>query len=373
MATSGTVSTVVYRVRQIVDHAFRRAGFVPQKVSGEALTVALELLYSFLSERMNVGFPLWTRQYLFLPVVIGQPDVACPIGTVEVLHSYWRILQPYRGACTLSTSVGNATLFGGQANDDVLIAGPNPAVSVNFTTPTELDTIGVLLGNVAAQTVALQIQTSSDAGATWNTIQTLPSTTYNPLTWAYFDLSPTLVEQYVRILNPTGSSWTLNQLNFGLANGQDIEFGVQNIDDYYNLPNKLFRSDRPNTVFVDRGVEQQVLKIWPVPNDGAFYNGTVTALTRRYIQDPGTLRDSLEVPQRWIEFIQWSLAKLILYEIPLEMVTGDPQLTALQLQLREQKKQEVTSEALRAEKLAWGEERTRGPIRLTPSISPYTR
>lgn len=374
MSTSGTVETLPYTVRQIVDHGFRRAGYVPQRVSGEALTISLELLYSLLSEVSNIGFPLWTRQYLFLPIVQGSPDVPTPIGTVEVFHSYWRILRPYRGIASDTNAVDVSDLFAGAPNDDITIIGPNPGVIVNFTTETELDTIGVLLGDVAPITTSLNVQVSEDNGLTYTTVQSLPSTTFEPLTWSYFDLNPFITAQYVRLQYANAGNLTLNQLNFGLANGQDIELGIQNIDDYYNLPNKQFSSPRPNTVFQDRGTENSTLKIWPTPNIEAFYAGTVTALTRRYIQNPGTLRDSLEIPRRWIEGVQWILADKIINEIPRETVTGQSE-TMTQVMLKEiaDRKVYIDGKAKEANRLIWGEERTKGPIRLTPSIAVYTR
>lgn len=374
MATSGTVATLTVSNRQMVDHGFRRAGYVPQKISGEALAISLELLYSLLSEVASQGFPLWTRQYLLLPITAGSPDVQTPIGTVEVLHSYWRILQPYRGVATTSAAADASDLFGGAPSADITIAGLNAGVIVNFTTDTEIDTIGVLLGGSADNTAALQVKVSDD-GITYTTAQTLPSTVFSPGEWSYFDLNPVLTSQYVKLVNPTATSWVLNQLNFGLANGQDIELGVQNIDDYFNLPNKQFKSQQPNTVFQDRMIENSVLKIWPAPNIGAFYNGTVTALTRRYIQNPGTLRDSLEIPRRWIEPIQWMLADKIINEIPDAVITpGEAeQMTYFKAQARKDRAMYIDGKAKEAKAIVWAEERTKGPIRLTPSISPYTR
>jgi len=244
---------------------------------------------------------------------------------------------------------------------------------VAFGTPTEVDTIGVLLGGSTTLTAtAFDVLTSTD-GASWTTAQSLPSATYAPGQWTYFDLSPTLVSPYVRLQLTGTNPLTLNQLNFGLANSIDIPLGVENIDSYYNLPNKQFRSDRPNTVYEDRRVAGPTLKLWPTPSIQAFYNGTVTALLRRQIQDPGQMSNKMEVPSRWLEALQWRLAVTIMDEIPPALLGQVEPKTALELQSNQQRYTRVSAAATKAEALAWGEERVRAPIRLTPSISPYTR
>ena len=373
--SSGTVSTYNFTNRKIIDHACRRAGIVPQRLSAEDLEVCLDLLFTLTSEWANAGFPLWTRQFGLLGCQIGSPNVQTPPGTVEVLHSYWRIFNPYRGPATLSTGAGDILLFGGQPNADVNIPGPNPAVSVNFTSITETDTIGVLSGVAVPFTAALQINVSVD-GVTWVPFQTLPSATYTLGQWTYFDLNPTVQTQYLQIVNPGPGAWVVNQLNFALANGQDIENGPLNIDDYYNLPNKMFRSDRPNSTYQDRQVAGPVLFIWPTLNTEGFYNGTVSCLSRRYIQDPGTLTNIMELPQRWFEAIVWRLASRVIDEIPQPSdpnSANNPYGAMVPLQTMQARTTRCETMAARSEALVWSEERVRAPIRLMPSITPYTR
>lgn len=379
VTTSGTVSTYVFNNEQIINHACRRAGIKPQLLEAEDLQVCLDLLFTLSSEWANAGFPLWTRTFGLLGTAIGSPDVPTPQGTVELLHSYWRILNPYRGAATLPDGSSDLLLFGGQPNADVTItvaAPDNPSVLVDFTTPTEIDTVGVLLGGTAPITTALELY-GSDDGGTYTLLQILPSATYTPGTWVYFDLNPTLSPQYLRIqynVQNQGGTWVLNQLQFALANGQDIENGPLNIDDYYNLPNKQFRSGRPNSVYQDRQVAGPVLKIWPTLNVEGFYNGVTSALMRRMIQDPGTLTQVMEVPQRWYEAVIWRLASRVIHEVPNpEMQTADAATKQMLMQDRQQRIPICDSQAARSEALAWSEERVRAPIRLLPSIAAYTR
>lgn len=373
VSTSGTVSAYNVTNRKLVEHAARRAGFQPEKLSAEDLQVATDLLSFLTSEWANAGFPLWTRRYDLLGMTLYSPDVSPPTGTVDVLTAYWRIFMPYRGAATLSDGSGDTLLFGGQPNTDVTITGPSPSVLVNFTSPTETDTIGVLPGGSSSFTASLQIYASNDDATTPTLVQTLPSATYSPLQWTYFDLNPSITAQYLRILNPTSSSWVLNQLNFGMANGQDIELGALNIDDYYTLPDKQMQSDRPNSWFDDRKpINGPTMKIWPVPNLGAYYNGTVTALSRRYIQDPGTLSQVMELPQRWYEAIVWRLASRLIDELP-DRMGADQQMTYLRMQDKQNRITRIEQQAAKSEAMAWGEERDRSPIRLMPSFACYTK
>ena len=373
--TSGTVSTYPFNQRKVIDHAFRRAGRAAQRASAENIQIAQDLIYTITSQWANAGFMLWTRQFLLLPIAIGSADVTCPTGTVEVLNAYWRAFNPWRGGATLSTGGDGSVLFAGAPNDDVAITGINPAVWVNFGSAIETDTIGVLLGGASPVTAALQVQTSAD-GLNWATVQTLPSTTFSPMTWAYFDLDPVVTVQYLRVMLPSAVSttWTLNQMNFGLANSTEVDLGILNIDDYWSLPNKYFSGDRVTSCYTDRQLNNPVIKAWPVPNVAAFYNGTVTALTRRYVQDPGSMTNNVEIPQRWAEALIWRLAKLLMFELPDEGEGGGGggQASYFGLMAKQQRVQFIEAEAAKAEALAWAEERTKAPIRMMPDISAYT-
>lgn len=373
MATSGTVGAVAYPIRKVMDSGFRRAGYDTQKISGEGLTIALDLLYTLCADLAgNAGMPLWTRQSLLLSIAKGSADVRCPTGTIDIIHSFWRSLMPWRGAAVLSTGGSNSTLFTAADASDVTIGGPDAGAGANFGAESTLNTIGVLLGGSVDVTSSLQVQTSTD-GVTWTLNQSLPSTTFAPQVWAYFDLDPIVISQYVRIVNAGVGNLTLNHLNFGFAGGIDTPLGVENIDDYFLLPNRMQQADRPVVVYVDRHVDVPVLKLWQVPNSAAFYAGTVTALARRYMQDPGTLANDLEVPPRWLEAIQWELGHKIISEIPPEIVTGEQvELTALRLQERKDRRELCERMSDKHKMKAWAEERTKAPIRLTPNITPYT-
>lgn len=367
MATSGTVSTVRYNANRVIEHACRRAGYQPEAVAPQDLLYCRDSIFTLTSQWINAGFPLWTRRYDILSAAIGQENVATLDGTVDAFAVYWRILMPYRGPATLTTGGDGSVLFGGEPNSDVTITGTDPGITVAFGSDTEVDTIGVL-GGATAYTAALEVQTSQD-GVTYSTIQTLPSKTIPAGAWSYQDLSPTIVAPFVRVIKPGATSWVVNQFNFGLANWQDILIGPLSMDDYYNQGNRAFRNNQPNSSYVDRQLLKPQIKIWPLLNTQGFYNGCITCLSRRYIQDPGALTDDIEVPQRWLEALQWRLASIAIMEFP---IPAEVKVSALLMQERAQRIQLINAEAPKAEALAWAEERNRSPIRWLPDISPYT-
>lgn len=370
MPTSGTVNTYPFSQRSFIDMALRRAGYLPEKCGAEWIQIAQDCLFLQLSEYVNAGFPLWTREFRMLSCGIGNPDVVCPAGTVDVMTSYWRIINPFRGNAQTSQGVGANVLFGGQPNADMVINGPNPGVTALFGSPTEVDTIGVLLGGTTPITAALNVLVSQD-NATFTLAQTLPSATYLPGAWTYSNLNPSLQAPFVQLQYVGAGSWTLNQLSFGLANGQDIEIGALNIDDYYDTPNKYFKSERPNSAWLDRKIDAPVIKIWPTLNTEGFYGGTVVALMRRYIQDPGKMTDNLEIPSRWYNGVVSRLAVVLFDTLPEDADGTAP--NPLTMQARQGRRTNNEAVASKSEAMMWAEERSHGPIRIAPNISGYTR
>lgn len=391
--TSGTVLETAYPQRKVLDRAFRKAGYAQTDISGEWITIAQDLLFAQLAEYVNFGFPLWTRQQLPLPIAIGSPNVPMPYGSVDALHVYWRIFNPWRGAATLSTGASGNQLFSGAAGPDTIITGPAPAVMVNLGSPIELDTVGILpgyttgymldgfgkpvvdgfgnpiLAGPATVTMGVEVLVSVD-GVSFINVKTLPTTTFKPGQWAYFDLEPSITAQYVKIMAPITGAWNVNQINLCLANSTQIEIGPANIDDYYDLPNKFFQSGMPNTSFVDRQRDAPVIKIWPTPNAQAFFGGTIVALLRRYIQDPGSMTESLEIPARWIEGVTSRLGIRLMDELP--DPTANASSSYFGLMARQQRRQNLDQSAAKAEAGMWAEERNRSPLRITPNIRPYT-
>lgn len=347
-----------------------------------------------LSEYVNFGYPLWTRQELLLPCQIGSPNAPCPYGTVDVNTIYWRTMNPWRGLTTLSTGASGAVLTSGMQGPDVGIAPPNAGVYASFGSPQRVDGIGVLPGYSTGMlvdgngnpildgtynpilaapnnyTASLEVVTSQD-GLTWTNQLTLPSTTFTAGQWSWFDFPQSIVAPYMQIVLPGVLGWILNQVYFCLPNAQQIEIGKDNLNEYYDLPDKFFQGEQPNLGFVDRQRDSPVIKIWPTLNPTGFYRGTVVALAKRYIQDPGQLTNSLEIPARWFEGVVSRLGIRLMDELP--DPGGDTQESYFGLMGKQQRRQNLEASATKGEAGMWSEERDKSGINVAPNIAPYTR
>jgi len=328
MAYSGTISQTVFDTRRVIDSAFRRVRMPAETVSGENVQIAQDLLYLLLSNLANKGVPLWCIEKVILPLYAGVGDITLPDGTIDILNVNLRSLQEATGTNTV-TSTTYSTAFG---------------------TDTPVTTVGVLWSAAAAP---IALERSAD-GATWTTVQTeTPSAVSGQWTW--FDVDQAVAEPYFRVRATTGSL-VYTQVYFG-NNPTEIPFGRLNRDDYTNLPNKTFQSLRPLQYWFDRQTPAPVMHLWPVPNSGST-TYQVVMWRHRHVMDVGTLTQSIEVPQRWIDAVTAELAVKLALEIPQVPPDLIPTLKAF---------------ATEAMTDAWSEERDNSPIRWAPNISPYTR
>lgn len=164
-----------------------------------------------------------------------------------------------------------------------------------------------------------------------------------------------MAARYFRILATSG---TLGFSRIYLGNmPTEIPLARINRDDYTNLPNKSFQSNRPLQYWFDRQVNQPIMHLWPVPNDEAE-TYQITLWRQRYIMDVGTLTQEVEIPQRWYE----AIVSLLAARLALETLEVDPQLIPM-----------LDAKADKALMIAQMEERDNSPMMIQPNISPYTR
>ena len=328
MAFSGTISQTVFDTRKVIDSAFRRVRMPAETVSGENIQTAQNLLYLLLSNLANKGVPLWCIEKVILPLYEGVGDITLPDGTIDILNVNLRILQEVTGANTTSSTT----------------------YSTSFGSDTPVTTVGVLWSGTP---VPIALERSAD-GATWTTVQTeTPSATSGEWTW--FDVEQVVSAPYFRVRATTGTL-AYSRVFFGNT-PTEIPFGRLNRDDYTNLPNKTFQSLRPLQYWFDRQTPNAIMHLWPVPNSGST-TYQVVMWRHRHIMDVGTLTQSVEVPQRWLDAVIAELAVKLALEIP--QVPGELM---------------PTLKAFAAEAMAdaWGEEIDKSPIRWAPNISAYTR
>lgn len=328
MAFSGTVSQTTFNTRRVIENAARRCKLPAQSLSSEHIDIANDQLFLLLSELSNRGIQLWTIEKQIYPLYNGVGYITTDLGTVDILNSNLRTLQEVTGA-----DYDDATSH-----------------EVIFSSATSVSTVGIKW-SAASAPISLQ---RSDDGATWVTVQTeTPSAVAGD--WSWYDLSSVVAASYFRVLATTG---TLDFETIYLGNTPtEIPLARLNRDDYTNLPNKTFTSNRPLQFWFDRQVNQPVMRLWPVPNTQAE-TSQIIIWRQRYIMDVGTMTQEIEVPQRWYE----AIVALLAARLAAEYVEVDAAIIPT-----------LDQKAERALYIAQQEERDNSPMTIAPNISMYTR
>jgi len=328
MAFSNTVSQTNFNTRRVIDNAIRRCKLTAQQITAEHIDIANDQLYLFLSDLANQGAPLWCIEKQIYPLYDGVGDITMTDGTVDILNSNFRWLQQVTGI-NYDTSTYREVDF----TDDIFVAN-----------------VGILW-SAAAVPIVLE---RSDDGVIWDEIQS-ETPTASAGEWTWYDLDSSVAARYFRVRATSG---TLGFSQIYLANTPtEIPLARMNRDDYTNLPNKAFQSNRPLQYWFDRQVNNPIMHMWPVPNLAATVC-QIVVWRQRYIMDVGTMTQDVEVPQRWLEAIVSGLAA----KMALELVEVDVSLIPL-----------LDQKAAIALNIAQMEERDNSPMMIAPNIAPYTR
>lgn len=325
MATSGTVATTTIDVSNIMEHAFRRVRVLPSAQTPETVQIAKECLYMLLLNLSNRGLNLWCVEKAYMPLQMGVASYATAPGTLDVLNVIYS--QP-----TLSPSSFIATAQGGQVVLNSLTS--NVRLGVKFLVP---------------YTGALTISNSSD-GATYSTDSVLPSATYPANVYQWFDLNNASPFLGYKV---EGTGAVIYDIAVA-ASVYDLPLTQWNRDTYASINAKM-QAGRPSTSYFYEKKLTPVLTLWPVPDNGIDH---LTVYRHRQPQDVGTLSQTLEIPQRWLDGFIWLLAARLCFELP----SVDPQVATLVLGMAD--KQELEMEQ---------SETDGAPMYLTPAIGSYTR
>jgi hypothetical protein len=255
-------------------------------------------------------------------------DVTTTDGTVDILNANLRYLQEVTGT-NFDTSTER---------------------KVYFTSPSFVTSVGIFW---SAASVPLVFERSDD-DITWVEVQSeTPVAVAGEKTW--YDLDSSVASQYFRV-RATSGTLSFDMINLGNTPTQ-IPLARMNRDDYTNLPNLFFQSNRPLQYWFDRQVNNPIMHLWPVPNDGAA-TYQIVLWRQRYIMDVGTMTQELEIPQRWYEAIVANLAA----KLALEIVEVDAGIIPV-----------LDAKAAQALNIAQMEERDNSPMMIAPNISMYTK
>lgn len=349
---SGTISQTVFSTRKVIDRAFGPTKISPQQITGEYIAIAKDLLYLFLSTLASKGIALWAIQKQILPLYEAVQSVPLPLGVVDLLNCNLRTSTRLAGTYSASSGIA-VNAFDGDLETLCTQSAPGGNITVQFPSTSQPTCFGFF--PAAFGTWDIEIQISVD-GITW-----IPAYTNHELDvsigqWFWTDIEgiPQGKVLYARL--QAGPATVLNVAEFVVQDVlQEIPLSKINRDDYANLPDKWFLG-RPTQFWYDKQIDQPIITLWPAPSAPFTFNQLI-CYVQNYIQDVGSMTDSLAVPQRWFLAIVCELSRLLNLQIP--EAKGDQ--TMLEI---EASKQLAT---------AWASETDSSPTYIRPRIWNYTR
>lgn len=357
MPTSGTVGSTTFLNQQLIDHAFRRCKMVEQQITGEHITIALDLLWLFVMTLSNKGIKLWNVDPIILPIYERNQTVPCPLGTTDTYTINLRNSNRITGTATASEGVADNAFDGDLATACTQLAALGTITMDLGTDGATAIPIFGLMPNVSGDWDYV-IEASND-----NFVTSVPYITRTAQAvvqdeWFWEDVQAPSREteyQYWR-LRATGTT-VLDVIELYYGNKpNEIPMYKLNRNDYANLPDKA-STGRPTQFWYDKQRTQPEIELWPSPG-AEFTFDQVTGFIQRQVQDVGALTDELEVPDTWYLAIVCELARQLSREIKEVDLSQLPY---------------IDTDADKYLKDAWDGETDESEAYIRPNISPYTR
>jgi len=350
MAYSGTVSNTVVNVQKLIDHGARRAGKLAEELTVEQVNAARESLYFVLSELVNTGINYWCVDKKVIGLQANKQVYDMPVGFNDVLNALYRKMNRPSGAYSSSSGIA-INAFDGNVDTVCTQTSANGNISIYYSSPVYVGSIGVLPGVSGSLTVVFEYSTD---GITWQTLYSPGQETWVNNEWLWYDIETGQNCQYYRMRATNGGTLVVRELFFG-NNSTEITMARLNRDDYTNLPNKNFTANQPFQFWLTRTLPLSQMNLWPVPSDSFVQ---VVVWYSRQVMDVGALTDELEIPQRWY----MAILNMLAHQMALELPGIDP--TRIQY---------LAALAEKSFNLAEQEERDKSPIYFAPNIACYTR
>ena len=270
----------------------------------------------------NTGLNLWAVERAFIGLNPGQATYETPPGTLDVLNVVFS--QP---TIVASTFAANAT--GGTS---VIAAEAIRRVGFALTSAF-VGEISVASGGVTLVTLSSQ---SYSAGSHY---------------WVELPVATSAADFSVESLTapyPVVSAMVI------VSSVYDLPCSQWNRDTYAALNNKA-QANRPSTSYFYEKKLVPTITLWPVPTTNTDH---LTVYRHRQPQDVGSLSETLEIPQRWLDGVIWMLASRLCFELP----SVDANLAQLIVQMADQQVLQMSAS-----------ETDGAPIYLTPGIGVYNR
>lgn len=338
----------------------KACGLSVAEMTPENWVTARNNLYFYLSALANDGLQLWTLEKYIIGLVPGQRIYPLDTGAVDVMNACYRTVGIPSDGTPASSAGGTASYaFDGDIDLSCTQTSSNGNISYDFGAGITYTPVmfGVLPNGDATYNLVYEY---SDDGITYTTLYAPGSLDYTDLVWILNDVDVSSAHRFWRVRETGGATLNLREVMFG-SNPTDINIARVSNDVYANMPNKFQAGNLPLQYWVDRQVTVPKLNVWPIPN--TCLNQIVT-YRRRHIQDVGTLTNTLEIPQRWIDAIVKGLSERLV----LRLDVSDPGKRMELFQRQPILKQEAGDAWMRASM----EERDASPIDIMPIMQPYT-
>ena len=344
--TSGTITTLAYDNRTVIDRAYGKLGLTPQQITGEKIQIAQDLLSLILTDTVNTANPLWCLEKCLVTLNQGQKSYGLPAGTNDVRNAFYRTMSNVTPSAFTALPTSYTIDFGLNpqgANHDTFVA----SMSINWGANTS---------------IPVTFQQSED-NVTWTQCgvsSLLGTQTGTGLIW--YDMAITNAKRYWRVI-PTvltppplvPATLPTNIVVSTYNTPADVMMYRMNADDYFNMTNKDFQG-RPLQFWLDRQLAP-LMKLWPQPDLMASQN-VMVVYRQRLIMDVGTLQQAMELPARWFLTIITRLAA--------EVGPATPEADPAKVQI-------AVAQAAQLGKTTWTEERDKSPVKFQTNIGIYTR
>lgn len=352
MTTSGTINGTTINVESIITKGIRRCGLLPGSLGSELMIEARDELFLGLSALVNDGAPLWTVTKQIYGLHLNQNLLQFTTGTLDIQNMLYRFnVLPSNGIASSSAGGNAQSAFDQDLATFCTQNAPNGNISYNFGSAVVITTVGMLMHTTQSLNVVYEYSLD---GATW--VYAVPAAlqvqSFEASQWYWQDVAQPVSAPYFRIRETSGGTLDLTELVFGQP-AREITISRTNKDDYQNLPNKN-STGRPLQYWFDRQIVPQAW-LWPA---SSYSFNTLVVWRRREIQDVGSFTDTLEFPNRWLDYVISDCAA----RLSLIMPKVDPaRIPVLQ------------AAAMTAKQRVWNEERDNSSVFYAPNLSPYTR
>jgi hypothetical protein len=354
MAYSNTTGDTTINVDQLISYAFRDSGKTAEEMTPELVNAGKQALFYNLQNLSNLGVNLWLLENQLYGALTAQQQLYLPKTTIDVREANWvyiinntavEYLPVDNSESPAAFNLNLDTHATSTVGENYFGLEYSPALPVYYVGWNAYAPTGSVTYNFVYEV--------SNDGIVWEVKKTFPEITMADKEWKYYNIPITPNYLFYRLRETVSPTFSIRQIVFSTSQ-QVIPLARLNRDDYWNLPNKQFPSQRSLQYWYDRQIEPSMY-LWPVPNnDFQMFQ----LIVEKQMEDVGSLTNEIYVPDRWIASVQASLSHKLSMQIP------SVDLARIQY---------LEGQADKLYRQASDEERDKSPIYFQPNISYYTR